>query len=101
MMRAGERTRQVEMSGPRTQGRDSTVAAHDGEHTEHRNNERHGTHSTHRASEPTTLLPTQRAPGWDVHEERVEFSVGPGCVQRFKPFFKLVSGQPPLGHRVP
>ena len=100
-MRAGERTRQIEMSRPRTQGRDSTVAADDGEQAEHRNNERHGTHSTNRASEPTALLPTQRATDWDVHEERVEFAVSPGCVQRFKPFFKLVSGQPALGRRVP
>ncbi len=32
--------------------------------------------------------------------ERVEFTVRPGCVQRFKPLFKLVLAEPPLSHRV-
>ena len=32
--------------------------------------------------------------------QRAEFTVRPGCVQRFKPLFKLVLAEPPLSHRV-
>ena len=31
-----------------------------------------------------------------VGEERLEFPVGPGCVQRLKPLFKLAPAEPPL-----
>ena len=97
-----KRTRQVEMSrSSRIQDRDSGAAAHDGEQAEDRQNQCHGTRSTNQVSGPNARLFPQRASDWDVDEERVELSVGPGCVQRLKPFFKLIRTEPALNRRVP
>ena len=79
----------------RTEDRHSGAAARDGEHAEHPENKRHSTDSPDQASEPDTR-PPQRATDWKVGEERLEFPVGPGCVQRFKPLFKLATAEPPL-----
>ena len=51
-------------------------------------------------SGPDTRLP-QRALDRKVGEERVEFTVGPGRVQRFKPLVKLVRAEAPLSRGVP
>ena len=78
-----------------TEDRDSGAAADDGEHAEHGESKRHSTDSPDQASEPDTRLP-QRAIDRKVGEERLEFPVGPGCVQRLKPLFKLAPAEPPL-----
>jgi hypothetical protein len=84
---------------------DSGADARDGEHSQYRKNQRHGTYSTDHASEPDAPLPPrERLTGitdWDVDEERVELSVGPGRVKRFKSFFEFVSAEPPLSGCVP
>jgi hypothetical protein len=96
-----ERIWQGETSGSSgTQDRDSGVAAHDGEQAEHRKNERHRTHSPDQASDANTRLPPQRATDWNVDNERVELSVGPGCVKRFKPSFKLIPAEPSFSRGV-
>ena len=84
----------------RTQDRDSGSAAHHGEPDEHRENKRHSPDSPNQTSEPDTRLP-ERWVDRKVGEERVEFTVGPGCVQRFKPLVKLVSAEPPLSRGMP
>ena len=84
----------------RTQDRDSRVAAHHGERDEHRENKRHSTDARNQTSGPDTRLP-QRALDRKVGEERVEFTVGPGRVQRFKPLVKLVRAEAPLSRGVP
>ena len=84
----------------RTEDHDSGAAAHDGELAEHRENERHSTESPNQASAPDTRLP-QRAMDRKVGDERVELTVGPGYVQRFKPLFKLMPTEPPLSHGMP
>jgi hypothetical protein len=98
-----ERTWQAEMSGSSgaRDDRERSVAAHEGEQAEDRQSQRYGTHGTDQACEPNTRLPPQRATDGDVDEERVELSVGPSRVQRFKPFFKLIPAEPPLGRGVP
>ncbi len=99
-MRTSERTWEIEVARmPGSQDRGGGVAAHDGEDAEHDENQRHGGGSADQASTPGARLP-QRAIGWEVGEERVEFTVGAGCVERFKALFKLVVAEPPLGHRV-
>ena len=96
-----ERIWQVETSGSSgTEDRDSGVAAHNGEQAEHPENERRGTHSTNQASDANTRLPAQRATDWNVDDERVELSVGPGCVKRFKPSFKLIPAEPSFSRGV-
>jgi hypothetical protein len=100
-MRTYERTWDIDL--PRTcrsQDRDSGADAHDGEQAEHRDDQRHSAESTDQASEPGPRLP-RRAIDREVGEERVEFAVGPSCVQRFKPLFKLVTAEPPLSRRAP
>ncbi len=84
----------------RTQYRDSGAAAHHREPTEHRENKRHSTDGPNQTSEPDTRLP-ERAIDRKVGEERVEFTVGPGCVQGSKPLVKLVSAKPPLSRGMP
>lgn len=86
------------MSG--TEDRDGGAAAHDGEHAEHRENKRHSADSAYQASEPGTRL-RRRAIDRKVGDERVEFTTGPGRVQRFNPLLKLVPAEPPLGHGLP
>ncbi len=96
-----QRTWEVEVARmSRPEDRGSGAAAHHGEHAEHRQNKRHSTDSPDQASEPDTRLP-RRAIDRKVGEERVEFTVGPGCVQRFKPLFKLVPTEPPLSCGMP
>jgi hypothetical protein len=79
----------------RTDRRDGGAAAHDGEHAEYRKNKRHSTDSPNQPPGPNTRL-RQRAIDWKVGEERVEFTVGPGCVQRFEPVVKLLPAEPSL-----
>ena len=50
-------------------------------------------------STPGARLP-QRAIDWEVRDERVEFTVRPGCIERSKALFELVVAEPPLSHRV-
>jgi hypothetical protein len=101
-MLTSERTSQAEISqSSGTNDRDSGADTHDGDQTEHRKNQRHGTQSTDQGSEPNTPLAAIGATDWDVDEKRVELSVAPGCVQRLKSFFKLVRAEPALSRRVP
>lgn len=83
----------------RPQDLDSSTGTQDGQGAEHHENQRHTADSSDEASEPDARPPPS-ATEWEVGEECVEFTVGPGCVQRFKPLFKLVPAEPPLGHRV-
>ena len=99
-MRTRERTREIEAARmSRTQDGDSRAAAHDGEHAEHHEKQRHGADSTDQVSTPGARLP-QRAIDWEVRDERVEFTVGPGCIERYKELFELIVAEPPLSHRV-
>jgi hypothetical protein len=101
-MLTSERTSQAERpESSGTNDGDSGADTHDGEQTERGNNQRHGTYSTDQASEPNTPLAANGAADGDVGEERVELSVGPGCVQPLKPFFKLIRTEPALNRRVP
>ncbi len=84
----------------RTQDRDSGAAAHHGERDEHPENKRHSTDGPDQTSEPDTRLP-HRAIDRKVGEERVEFTVGPGRIQRFKPLVKLIRAEPPLSRGMP
>ena len=99
-MRARKRTREVEvalMSG--TQDRDSAAAVQEGEDAEHHENQRHNADSTDQAPEPELRL-SGSAIDWEIGEEGVEFTVGPGCEQSLKPLFKLILAEPPLSHRL-
>jgi hypothetical protein len=101
-MLSGELAWQAEISessGPKD--RASGADTRDGEHTKHPKDQRRGTYSTDQGSEPNTPPAGHSATDWDVDEERVEFSVGPGCVQRLKPFFKLIRAESALRRRVP
>jgi hypothetical protein len=101
-MLTSERTSQAEISeSSATNDRDSGASTRDGEQTEHRKNQRHRTYSTDQASGPNPPLAAIGATDWDVDEERVELSVGPGCVQGLKSFFKLIRAEPALSRRVP
>jgi hypothetical protein len=97
-----ERTWQLQLSDSSpTHDPDGCMDARDSEEAQHRNHQRHGTYGTNRASEPNTPLSRRRATDRDVDQERVEVSVGPGGVQRFKPCLKLVLAKPPLRRRAP
>jgi hypothetical protein len=99
-MRTCERTREIDVALlPCAQDRDSGAAAQDREDAKHQENQRHSADSADHASSPDARL-LQRAIGWEVGEERVEFTVGSCCVQRFKPLAKLVLAEPSLSRRV-
>ena len=100
-MRTRERLWEVEMARmSRTRDRGSEAAARHGERDEHRENKRHSTDGPNQTSEPDARLP-QRALDRKVGDERVEFTVGPGRVQRFKPLVKLIRAEPPLSRGMP
>ena len=100
-MRTYERTWEILVARmSRTEDRDGGAAAHDYERAEHRQNQRHGAGNPYQASEPDTRL-TRSAIDRKVGEKRVEFTVGPSCVKRFKPLVELVPAEPALPRGMP
>jgi hypothetical protein len=101
VVRICERTWEPELPGVSCAcDRRDRVPARGGEHAEHSKHERETADGTGPSCDSDTLR-AGNATDWQVGEERVELALRQGCVEGFKPFFKLVRTEPPLGGRAP
>ena len=75
------------------------MAGRAGEHVEDRDYQRGGARCRSPSWQASRVagLATDR----QVGHERVEFPIGPGCIQRFEPLFELVGADPALAGGTP
>ena len=62
------------------------------EHAEHAKHERRSANGAGQGSDSQARL-SRRTCDWEVGDQRIEFAIGPGCVQRLKTLLKLVPGE--------